>query len=136
MFQPHAWRPPSQPQPRNHTHCLHLPPPPHPTPDWTMACYLPTGQEIGHALAPRMRGYYCFCVCTIVKSSLRATNNGNFLQSSGGRTGPWAAGHGLWVAGRYVLSFYRSWSGTEGIVVRVGVGSSTVLTVNQFKNTA
>jgi len=52
-----------------------------------MACYLPTGKEIGHAPTLQTRGYYSFCVCTIVNSSLRATNNGNSLQSSGGRTG-------------------------------------------------
>jgi len=62
-----------------HTHFLHLS---HPSPDWTMACYLPTGQEIGHAHTSQMRRYYCFCVCTVVKSSLLATNNSNFLQSS------------------------------------------------------
>jgi len=59
-----------------------------PNADWTMACYLPTGQEIGHARTSQMLRYYCFCVCTIVKNSLRATNNGNFLQSFGGHTGP------------------------------------------------
>jgi len=36
----------------------------------------------------QMRGYYCFCVCTIVNSSLRATNNGNFLQSLGAAQAP------------------------------------------------
>jgi len=79
-----------QPQPRSHTHCLHLPPPPHPSPDCTMACYLPMGEEIGHAHTSQMGRYYCFCVCTIIKSSLslRATNNGNFLQSSGAAQAP------------------------------------------------
>jgi len=55
-----ALRAARQPQPRSHT--------------------LPTGQEIGYMHTSQMRGYYCFCVCTI-KSSLWATNNGNFFQA-------------------------------------------------------
>ena len=78
-----------------------------------MAWYMPTGKEMRHAHTSQMHGYYCFCVCAIVKSSLRATNNGNFLQSSGGRLWATVCAPLIWwnVYGRnktWMLLLYRN----------------------------